>query len=71
MAHDTTAIQAQLQIEAIGGQPDWYWFLNGELLDERSSRLTMAMPEPGTYQLSVTDQGGQSDQVSFTVEVQL
>lgn len=66
--HATTAEAPRLSVQAVGGQPDWYWFINGELQEHRGQRLSLAMPEPGRYQLSVLDQSGQSDQLWFTVE---
>ena len=66
--HATTQATPRLEVRAVGGQPDWYWFLDGTLLDERGATLTLAMPEPGHHQLSVTDQSGQGDRVEFVVE---
>ncbi len=66
--HATTQAEPTIEVKAIGGQPDWYWFLDGELLEERSASLTLALPKPGHHQLSVTDQSGQGDRVEFVVE---
>ncbi len=66
--HATTAEQPLLGFRAVGGQPQWYWFLNGELLENQGEVLKLPMPEPGKYQLAVTDQAGMSDTLEFTVE---
>lgn len=66
--HPTTATQPLLRLRAVGGQPRWYWFLNGELLAEHGDILHLAMPLPGSYQLAVSDQAGMSDAVDFIVE---
>jgi penicillin-binding protein 1C len=66
--HTTTAEQPLLSFRAVGGQPQWYWFLNGTLLDSRGDRLKLPMPMPGSYQLAVTDQAGVSDTLEFVVE---
>nr|WP_232364635.1 penicillin-binding protein 1C [Desulfosalsimonas propionicica] len=66
--HPATREQPQISVHAVGGQPDWYWFLNGELLPERGPGLTLSLPPPGYHQLSVTDQSGQNDHVNFVVE---
>ncbi|GGY51264.1 penicillin-binding protein 1C [Bacterioplanes sanyensis] len=66
--HASTQQQPTLRVRAVGGQPDWYWFLNGRLLDERGQTLTLPLPSAGRYQISVSDQAGSSDQISFVVE---
>ena len=66
--HQTTQELPLLHARVVGGQPDWYWFLNGELLAERGSKLKLTLPKPGYYQLSVVDQAGQGDKVEFVVE---
>lgn len=66
--HATTAEQPVLSFSAVGGQPQWYWFLNGELLDARGDTFNLPMPKPGRYQLAVTDQAGMNDTLEFTVE---
>lgn len=66
--HATTAEQPVLNFSVIGGQPQWYWFLNGALLDAQGASLELPMPEPGSYQLAVTDQAGMSDTLEFVVE---
>lgn len=67
-SHASTLSKPTLSIDVIGGQPDWYWFLNGEPLPETGSHLELLLPPPGKYQLSITDQAGMSDSVSFIVE---
>ncbi|HCY88136.1 MAG TPA: penicillin-binding protein 1C [Desulfobacteraceae bacterium] len=54
---------------ALGGQGRLYWFLNRRPLNAGDSRAAASfpMPEPGGYQLSVVDETGNSDQVSFRV----
>ncbi len=66
--HATTAVPPVLSFRAVGGQPQWYWFLDGELLDSQGDTLKLPMPKPGRYQLAVTDQAGMSDTLEFTVE---
>lgn len=66
--HATTAEQPVLSFRAVGGQPQWYWFLNGELLESQGDILKLPMPEPGKYQLAVSDQAGMNDTLEFTVE---
>jgi penicillin-binding protein 1C len=66
--HATTQEKPMLRVLAMGGQPEWYWFLNGELLDETGSFLKLPLPRPGRYQLVVTDQAGMSDRVEFFVD---
>ncbi len=66
--HATTNALPDITVHARGGQADWYWFLNGELLPQRSNRLTLSITEPGQYQLAVTDPTGASDQVVFYIE---
>lgn len=66
--HAITGQRPVLRAKAIGGQPDWYWFLNGEMLLNKSNRISFPLPQPGYYQLSVVDQSGQGDKVEFVVE---
>jgi penicillin-binding protein 1C len=66
--HATTAEQPVLKFSAVGGQPEWYWFLNGTLLDTQGDKLNLPMPAPGSYQLAVSDQAGMSDTLEFVVE---
>jgi penicillin-binding protein 1C len=66
--HATTAEQPLLSLRAVGGQPEWYWFLNGALLDTQGDKLNLPMPAPGSYQLAVSDQAGMSDTLEFVVE---
>jgi penicillin-binding protein 1C len=66
--HATTAEQPLLSFRAVGGQPQWYWFLNGALLDIQGNKLNLPMPSPGSYQLAVSDQAGMSDMLEFVVE---
>ncbi|MBU0483825.1 MAG: penicillin-binding protein 1C [Proteobacteria bacterium] len=66
--HASTLAQPRLSVDAVGGQPNWYWFLNDELLTETGNHLNLLLPNPGEYQLSVSDQAGMSDSVRFVVE---
>ncbi len=66
--HAITAEQPLLSFQAVGGQPQWYWFLNGALLDVQGADLNLPMPAPGRYQLAVSDQAGMSDSLEFVVE---
>lgn len=68
--HAITGQRPVLRAKVIGGQPDWFWFLNGEILLNKSNRISFPLPRPGYYQLSVVDQSGQGDQVEFIVEPQ-
>jgi len=68
--HNTTADQPVLTFQAVGGQPQWYWFLNGELLTDQGHIIRIPMPSPGSYQLAVSDQSGMSDTLDFIVEPQ-
>lgn len=67
--HASTRAEPTIKVRAVGGQPDWYWFLDGELLEERSSQLELPLPKAGEHQLTVTDQSGESDQIRFVVEL--
>ncbi len=66
--HSSTDQTPVLNLTAIGGQPDWYWFLNGELIASESHQLTLELQEKGRYQLTLLDQAGMSDAVDFWVE---
>ncbi|WP_051302927.1 penicillin-binding protein 1C [Psychromonas aquimarina] len=66
--HAATGNRPILRAEAVGGQPDWYWFLNGTLLTAQANKISLPVPPPGYHQLSVVDQSGQGDQVNFVVE---
>lgn len=68
--HAITGQRPVLRAKVIGGQPDWFWFLNGEMLLNNSNRISFPLPRPGYYQLSVVDQSGQGDQIEFIVEPQ-
>lgn len=66
--HDSTRGAPTLELRAIGGEPDWYWFVNGRLLGERGSDLTLQVSQPGLYRIQVSDRLGHSDQLELTVE---
>lgn len=66
--HASTLKSPSLLLEAVGGQPQWHWFLNGKLLEHSGSRLNLPIPPVGDYQLVVTDQAGMSDSLRFRVE---
>ncbi len=55
--HASTVKSPSISLEAVGGQPQWHWFLNGKLLELSGSHLTLPIPPVGgDYQLVVTDQ---------------
>lgn len=66
--HASTLDVPLISVDAVGGQPDWYWFLNGEPLPENGSHLDLRLEVPGEYQLAVSDQAGMSDRLHFTIE---
>ncbi len=51
-----------------GGQQ--WWFLNGEqvMITEKNQGFVQTLTQPGKYQLSVLDLGGQIDSVNFTLK---
>ena len=53
-----------ISLETLGGQGRLHWFLNRRPLHTRNN---LSMPGPGTYQLAVMDEAGNSDMVSFKV----
>ena len=68
--HASTNQSPAINISAVGGQPEWFWFLNGELLPENGPRLKLPLPVPGHYELIVADQSGASDRIGFVVEAE-
>ncbi len=65
-----------IPLETQGGQGRLYWFLNRRPLEgndkknpkkNRTNGKFMSMPGPGTYQLAVMDEAGNSDMVTFKV----
>ncbi len=61
-----------IPLETQGGQGRLYWFLNRRPLEgndkkNRAAGQFMSMPGPGTYQLAVMDEAGNSDMVTFKV----
>jgi len=66
--HASTREEPLISVDVVGGQPDWYWFLNGEPLEETGSHLELHLDHPGDYQLSVSDQAGMNDSLRFVVE---
>lgn len=66
--HLSTTMAPRIKALAVGGLPDWYWFLDGKLLENRTSQLILEIPTAGEHQLVVTDRLGASDQVLFVVE---
>ena len=66
--HTITTEQPLISFHAVGGQPQWFWFLNGKLLQNTGNTLRISLPAPGKYQLAVTDQAGMSDTLEFVVE---
>lgn len=66
--HQTTQLDPVLKVGAIGGEADWFWFLDGQLLEARSAHITLPLPSPGHHQLLVTDQSGKNDRIEFEIE---
>jgi penicillin-binding protein 1C len=66
--HASTRDVPLISVDVVGGQPNWYWFLNGELLPDNGSHLDLRLELAGEYQLAVSDQAGMSDRLNFTIE---
>lgn len=66
--HQLSNDQHQMTLRVIGGQPDWYWFLNGELQDQNGNQLTVDGSNKGSYHISVMDQAGMTDRIEFRVQ---
>lgn len=66
--HQSTQELPTITVRASGGEPDWYWLLNGELLAERGHQLTLTLEEKGRYELVVSDQTGRSDRLVFYID---
>ncbi len=65
-------ISPMIPLETQGGQGRLYWFLNRRPLHGNDQKTQvagkfMSMPGPGTYQLAVMDEAGNSDMVTFKV----
>jgi len=60
----------RLQLDAQGGKGARYWYLNGKYLATSTMQLAanFSINKRGRYQLSVVDEQGNSDLVSFDVE---
>ncbi|MBU0969303.1 MAG: penicillin-binding protein 1C [Proteobacteria bacterium] len=61
-----------IPLRTLGGQGRHYWFLNARPLDNmdkknQANEKFMPLPEPGTYQLAVMDEAGNSDMKTFRV----
>lgn len=56
-----------LRVSAQGGSGQRWWFLNGQLVGEGDS-LLQTLAQPGRYQLSVLDEGGQVALKAFRLE---
>ena len=58
------------QVFAQGGSGKQFWYLNGRYLTQSSALLpgVLKILELGGYQLSVVDEHGNSDLVTFDVE---
>ncbi|WNJ95534.1 penicillin-binding protein 1C [Vibrio ruber] len=62
--------QQQIQditVSAEGGEAPFYWLLNGVLLSSQHRKITLNDLKTGHYQLTLIDQAGSRDQVSFSV----
>lgn len=60
--------QATLPLQAIGGEGQRWWFLNGEPLDGHDRILSLNLDKSGEYQLLVMDDAGQVAAVEFAVQ---
>ncbi len=57
----------EITISAEGGEAPYYWLLNGVLLSNQQSKITLKDLKTGHYQLTLIDQAGSRDQVEFSV----
>lgn len=57
-----------LRVFSQGGQGRRWWFLNGELLDESNSSVTLTPQKNGEYQLVALDEAGQTAVAHFTLQ---
>lgn len=62
--------ELSIELTAQGGQGKYHWFLNGKpvTISHQHRVAFMPLPDPGKYQLAVTDQAGQTDMIQFEVE---
>jgi penicillin-binding protein 1C len=67
-AHESTQKRPEITVSVIGGEAQWYWFLDGMLLETKGEKIRFLLPKVGEHQLVVVDQSGQSDRVVFVVE---
>ncbi|SIO95266.1 Penicillin-binding protein 1F [Vibrio spartinae] len=69
--HDAFQLPKQqsqtITISAEGGEAPYYWLLNGVLLSNQQSKITLKDLNTGHYQLTLIDQAGSRDQVEFSV----
>ncbi len=63
------SLDLRITTQGGSGGPQW-WFLNGEqvMTTENNQGLVQTLTQPGKYQLSVLDLGGQVDSVNFTLK---
>ena len=59
----------RLQLSALGGNGRRWWFINGAPLGDSANQdsINATFDQPGRYQLSVLDEGGQTARVEFSV----
>ncbi|GKX58579.1 penicillin-binding protein 1C [Leminorella grimontii] len=59
-----------LRLDTQGGRGKRWWFINGEAVmeTEEDKPMVQTLSEPGKYQVSVLDEGGQVSSVGFVLE---
>ncbi|WP_169739344.1 penicillin-binding protein 1C [Vibrio rhizosphaerae] len=57
----------EITVSAEGGEAPFYWLLNGVLLSNQNRKIILKDLKSGRYQLTLIDQAGSRDQVSFAV----
>lgn len=58
-----------IQLELAGSSGDNYWFLNGSLLNQSGTEVTLRNLTPGQYQLHVIDSSAKQTAISFKVQM--
>ncbi|VFS56824.1 penicillin-binding protein 1C [Leminorella grimontii] len=59
-----------LRLDTQGGRGKRWWFINGEAVmeTEEDKPMVQTLSDPGKYQVSVLDEGGQVSSVGFVLE---
>lgn len=59
----------RLQLSTLGGQGPYWWFINGKPQGNIAGdgSLSAVFERPGSYQISVLDEAGQTAKVELTV----